>query len=498
MRALRLVAKIKRLERLRDELAERRALRPTPQSTSLPSIGDLPLLALVPRLSPGNDPPDHLPWLIDQLETAIAPHEGQAYVWFSVPPRHWKTTTLVHAIVKHLIQHPTESVLFLTHTDDYARKVSRDVRKLALKAGLRLARDSNRQDEWELETGGGLVAKSIGVGIAGRGFRLIICDDPIKGREEARSKARRDAIADVIDDDVLTRLSPDGTLFLVHTRWHPDDPIGRFKKRANWVGKNIPALSANDNGEEVALLPKYWGAKYLQDKRKANPYSFAALYQGEPLLPGEALFKEPVRFDWREFLANPLVGYRVAYGVDLAYSSKTIGDWSVCLKLLAVDSGEVEVDPQTKQKRKIFHYYVVDVVRKHVDAPSFALAIKACYSKEPGPVRWDRNTVEQGSADFIKDLFARHGIPRERFKSVLAKGQPVDRVQPVSEQWNLERVLVPGGEDRPEWVDDFVDELTTMTGVNDSHDDQAVALASAFEVLRVVEGSSALIINRQS
>src|SRR3954471_6595232 len=162
MRALRTVAKIKRLERLRDEVAERRALRPTLQSSSLPSVGDLPLLELVPRLSPGNDPPSHLPWLVEKLEGAIAPHVGQQYYWFSVPPRHWKTTTLVHAIVKHLLCRPTEMVLFLTHTDDYARKVSRDVRKLALKAGLRLARDSNRQDEWELETGGGHVAKHTG------------------------------------------------------------------------------------------------------------------------------------------------------------------------------------------------------------------------------------------------------------------------------------------------------------------------------------------------
>ncbi len=374
-------------------------------------------------------------------------------------------------------------MLFLTHTDDYARKVSRDVRKLALRAGLRIARDSNRQDEWELETGGGLVAKSIGVGIAGRGFRLIICDDPIKGREEARSKARRDLIAEVIDDDVLTRLSPDGTLFLVHTRWHPDDPIGRFKKRKDWRGQNIAALTANDNGEEVALLPEHWGAKYLQEKRKANPHSFAALYQGQPILPGEALFKEPARFSWPD--ARPSDGYRVGYGVDLAYSSRTIGDWSVCLRLLAVDSGDVETDPETKEPRPIFHYYVVDVVRKHVDAPNFALAIKACYSEEPGPMRWDRNTVEEGSAQFIKDALKRQGIRRDIFKDVLAKGQPVDRVQFVAEQWNLGRVFVPGGEDRPEWVDDFVDELMTMTGVNDAHDDQAVALASAFAVLKL-------------
>lgn len=453
---------------------------------ALPWIGDLPILELIPRLNPANERPYHLPWLLEQLEEAIAPHEGQRYRWFSVPPRHWKTTTLEHAIAKHLIRWPDQTVLFVTHTDDYARKVSRNVRKLAVQAGLRLSKVIDRQDEWELETGGGLVAKAINSGVAGRGFRLIVCDDPFKGREDAKSKARRDSIFDIIDDDLLTRLSPDGTLFLVHTRWHPDDAIGRFKKRHDWDGRNIPALRpcndndpepTNDLETEVALLPSRWGVAYLRGIRKANPYKFASLYQGEPMLPGEALFREPARYEWPD--QRPKVGYQVAYGVDLAYSSNTIGDWSVCLRLLRVDSGLFEVDEETRRRKRVWHYYVTDVVRKHVDAPSFALSIKAMHSEEPGPMRWDRNTVEQGSADFIK-----RKLPNGAFRDVLAKGKPVDRIQYVSEQWNLGRVFVPGGEQRPDWVDDFVDELTTMTGMKDSHDDQAVALASAFELLR--------------
>lgn len=470
--------------------AEARAAQEAQQAASteqaqagLPWIGDLSIGELIPRFDPANEQPSHLPWLLDRLEEAIAEHaQEQHYFWFSVPPRHWKTTTLVHAIVKHLIRWPKEAVLFVTHTDDYAKKVSRQVRKLAEKAGLRISRSIDRQDEWELEEGGGLVAKSIGAGIAGRGFRLAIVDDPFKGREEARSKARRDAIAEVIDDDILTRLSPDGTLFLVHTRWHPDDAIGRFKKRHDWDGLNIPALAENDNGVEEALLPHKWSAQYLRGIRKSNPYKFAALYQGQPILPGETLFQEPARYTWPE--ERPGAGYQVAYGVDLAYSSINVGDWSVCLRLLRVDTNTFEIDPETKKKTRVFHYYVTDVVRKHVDAPQFALSIKAMYSEEPGPLRWDRNTVEEGSAQFIKELFARHGIDRGKFRDVLAKGKPIDRVQWVSEQWNLGRVLVPGGDKRPEWVDDFVDELTTMTGVNDPHDDQAVALASAFELLR--------------
>jgi hypothetical protein len=450
-------------------------------------LAALSVAELIPRLNPADEfgpgmtAPEHLPWLLEQLEQAIAPHAGHLYRWFSVPPGHWKTTTLVHALVKHLVCWPTQLCYFGTHSDDFARKISRQVRKLVQRAGLRISRKVDRQDEWELETGGGLLAKSINAGISGRRFRFGVVDDPFANRQDAQSKARREVVAQAIDGDVAPRLTSEGALFLVHTRWHPDDAIGRVKKRANWQGLNMPALRM-EGGQEHALLPSQWPVAHLDAIRRANALNFSALYQGEPILAGQALFKEPTRYEWPD--ARPRAGYRVAYGVDLAYSSRTVGDWSVILRLLAVDTGNEELDPETKQRRKIIHYYVTDVVRKHVDAPSFALAIKTSYCGDPGPIRWDRNTVEEGSAQFIKDKLSEHGIRPDHFRDVLAKGQPYDRCQRVAEAWNLGRVLVPGGPDAPAWVEDFVDELTTMTGVKDPHDDQAVALASAFEILR--------------
>jgi len=64
------------------------------------------------------------------------------------------------------------------------------------------------------------------------------------------------------------------------------------------------------------------------------------------------------------------------------------------------------------------------------------------------------------------------------------------RSEAVSEAWNQGRVLVPSGDDRPEWVDDFLDEVTNFTGQGSSsrnHDDQVDALASAFAALNRTE-----------
>jgi predicted phage terminase large subunit-like protein len=460
--SLAVLGQVKRLQRLAEEARSRRPI-PAIGSTDLPGLADLPIIELIPRLNPDSRPPLHLQdTLVDELERAIAPHQGQRFYWFSVPPRHWKTTTLVNGCMKHLLRWPGEGVAYFSHTQSFASKQSREMRRLAERCKLGFARDSNRQDEWELSTGGGLVARGIGAVPSGRGFRLIVIDDPFQGRAQANSKVERDRVFDAIEDDALTRLSPDGSLFLVHTRWHPDDPIGRYAKRRGWHGDNLPALGGPESDQ--ALLPSEWPFEVLDQIRRSNPYKFAALYQGEPILPGEQLFRQPATYEWAAGI--PSAGRQAAYGVDLAYSAKTTGDWSVCVKLVKINTSDGPL------------YYVADVQRKHVDAPSCALTLKALVSSEPGGMLWYAATSEMGAAQFIA---AR--VPG--FEAKQAKVDKFQRAQPASEAWNLGRILVPTGEGRPEWVDDFVDELTGFTGVKDAHDDQVDSLAAAFDLLNL-------------
>lgn len=186
------------------------------------SPGEAPLVELIPRLSPiikgsVTRPPLHLAPLVDQLELAISERaQGQKFFWFSVPPRHHKSETLKHAIVKHLLRWPDQGVAYCTHTGDFASTQNRSIRRIAASAGLEFSSDSNRQDEWELVTGGGVCARGLGGELTGRGFRLIVVDDPVKSREQAESSGERSKIWDWINDDVVTRLSPDGFVFLVH------------------------------------------------------------------------------------------------------------------------------------------------------------------------------------------------------------------------------------------------------------------------------------------
>src|SRR3989304_359724 len=133
-------------------LARERLRRSTEHGRGmLGGLGGIPLLDLIPRLSPilrgrKTERPDHLAdTLIAQIELSIAPVEGQKFFWFSVPPRHWKSESLKHGAVKHLLQWPNEGVAYCTHTQTFASKQSRGIRRIAKAAGLSLCGDSNRQ-----------------------------------------------------------------------------------------------------------------------------------------------------------------------------------------------------------------------------------------------------------------------------------------------------------------------------------------------------------------
>ncbi|HMJ57252.1 MAG TPA: hypothetical protein VK540_34520 [Polyangiaceae bacterium] len=416
-------------------------------------------------MSPELEPPTHLAPLLDEMDACIAPHTGQRFFWFSVPPRHWKTTTLRHGIAKHLQRWPDESAAYVSHTQPFANKQSRYLRKLAARCGFRFSLDANRQDEWELrDYDGGVTARGVQGFGAGLGFRLIVLDDLIKTRKEAESPTYRQQVWDAIEDDILPRLTPDGCVWLVHTRWHEDDPIGRAKKQG-WRGVNLKALGGE--AEDQPLLRKHWDFGVLDAIRKKNARKFASLYQGMPRPKGGAVFQAPTLYNWKT--ERPTSGFRRAYGIDLAYSEKTVAraDWSVSLEMNRVENAK---DP----KKPLF--YVVEMERKQVDAPSFTLTLHAQQTKRPGPMRWYASGTEKGAGQFVKKK-----VPQLKIKN--ATSDKYVRATPFSEAWNEGRVLVPDGEDKPEWVDVLVEEITTFTGVKDASDDIVDAGAAGFDEL---------------
>jgi predicted phage terminase large subunit-like protein len=353
---------------------------------------------------------------------------------------------------------PTAKILYAAHTATFAATQSKRAKRLSVAAGVQLEPGSNRADEWQTTAGGGLVARGVGGEVTGRGFHLILVDDPIKSREVANSAVQREAVWGWLIADVLSRQeSPSTAAIVVHTRWHADDPIGRLISERQWEGTTLRAIAepGDTDGREPgeALWPEKWSAEALADiKIERGPYYWSSLYQGSPIPRGAEVFGEPARYT-----ELPTEGYRVGYGVDLAYTAKTHADYSVCIRALAV--GET--------------LYIADVQRKQVDAPAFLLTLRAQHAGQTGPMRWHCSGTEKGAGQFIQ----------QRLPSLQMMQATTDkfvRAQDVAAAWNAGKVLVP--HEAP-WLAAFLDEVQSFTGVGDAHDDQVDALASVHSLL---------------
>ena len=398
-------------------------------------------------MSPELVAPKHLKPLIDALTRAT--YEPLKLI-INTPPQHGKSELLFHFIAFVLLQ-LQKQILYITYSTDFAQAQMNRARPVAKRAGVPFVSDSKAFRDWRTTTGGSLYATGIGGDITGRPGGIIIIDDPIKDWVSAQSLTIRNITDNWLKSSVLTRMHPDSSIIIVQTRWHEDDVSGRLAKRG-WEVINLSAISEAG----TALWPEARPLSWLETQREQlGEHVFQAMYQGRPRPLGGELFGPPTFCE-----AVPDYG-TYSIGVDLAYSSKTHADYSVSLVLKACQDGK---------------FYVVDVVRKQVKAPEFALSLKAHSCQYPGsPMTWHAAGVEKGSADFL----VASGIP---IKVQSANTDKFSRSQRVSAAWASGKILIPRS---APWVQQFVSEVCNFTGVNDAHDDMVDALASAFSAIQI-------------
>jgi predicted phage terminase large subunit-like protein len=138
--------------------------------------------------------------------------------------------------------------------------------------------------------------------ITGFGIDMIVLDDLLKSRQEARSKVVRDTAWDWLTDDVLTRRSKTAGIIFTTTRWHVDDPMGRMKGRfphMKIISYPAFATAADPDGSVAAgyrkvgepLFPEHKPLDFLlEQKQGMSAGAFEALYQQNPTIEGGDLF----------------------------------------------------------------------------------------------------------------------------------------------------------------------------------------------------------------
>ncbi|HMJ53571.1 MAG TPA: hypothetical protein VK540_15900 [Polyangiaceae bacterium] len=401
------------------------------------------LLDFVPKATPSFRRPTHLAPLARLLDRS---EREPVRAVFNTPPRHFKTELMKHFSARQLIAAPTTRIIYASYSTSFAEKKSREIRSLYQRVGGQLSSEASSRRDWRTRCEpGGLWACSVESGVTGEGGDLIIVDDPHKGRAEAESAIERDKIFEWFRNDLLTRCEPGASVFVIQTRWHPEDLAGRLIAEG-WDYVNLPAL--DDNGR--ALCPERFSAERLCEIREElGSYGWASLYMGAPVPRGGALFRDAYFYD--ELPAK----FRIGKGCDLAYTAKTRADRSAAVVMLE-SAGT---------------FYVVDVRTAQVKVPEFLSVLKGIDASYAGSWHWYTSTTEAGLADLAT---ATAGVTIE---SERAAADKFTRAQPVSAAWNSGKILLPR---QAHWLDQFVSEVCGFTGVGDRRDDQVDALASAF------------------
>jgi len=426
-------------------------------------------------LDPALEEPTHLTALTSAFER-LDDGEVIREAW-SVPPRHWKTTTILGAVARKFETTPGYRVAYFTYSHPQAERKSRDAQRYVARRGMKLG-DRRTFAEWTTSNGCLFRAAGLIGGATGDGFDLIIVDDPYRSRADAESPTIRARTQESFEADVYTRQQNTPTSFIVvHTRWHTEDLINEisepdFQDGYPFTYTNLPAidplrsapewmLDDDYDGPEYSgeLLPKYWPTSRLRPFM-SNRYEFESQFQGNPIPRGSTLFNTPIRCDLSDL---PTIG-RDVIGIDCAYSEKTKSDWTTYVVL----------------RKALGRVWVMEAARWQLPIEQSAQRFKALAGRFPGaPMVW--HAASGPEKDGVGRQLIVGGVP---VRIEIAAVDKFVRALPLSSVWNRapehgEHVVVPYAP----WARDYVKEMERFVGKAGGKDDYVDASTSGFWLL---------------
>ena len=185
---------------------------------------------------------------------------GRRRLVVNLPPRSLKSTIVSVAFPAWVLGHdPSARIIVASYSDDLARRLARDFRRVVeapwyreLFPAMRIDARKNTEAEVATTAGGFRYATSVGGTLTGRGGDLVVIDDPIKPMDAA-SDAERRRVNEWFDSTVMSRLDDPATaaVVLVMQRVHEDDLAGHLLEKGGWSLLRLPAIATE--AEAVAL-----------------------------------------------------------------------------------------------------------------------------------------------------------------------------------------------------------------------------------------------------
>lgn len=236
----------------------------------------------------------------------------------SVPPRHGKSRLVTQELPTWMFGRGGKlNVICASHTSDLSTTHSRFARKrieskeyAAAFPGVAIDPSSRASGDWSTTNGCHYRAVGVASSLTGHGADVLIIDDAHKDYEEAHNASARDRVWQWFLSTAFTRLSADGRILVIGTRWHSDDLIGRITDPSRqselleagidaseqWGVVNLPGIAEEDDqlGRRVgeALFPELFPAsKVLAIMTMIGDYLSSAMYRGDPKVLGGNLMK---------------------------------------------------------------------------------------------------------------------------------------------------------------------------------------------------------------
>jgi predicted phage terminase large subunit-like protein len=428
----------------------------------------------------------HTRAICDRIDRAIADYRAgrSTFIVVNVPFRHGKSEILSRHLPPHFLGlFPDQHVLLATYSAELAGDHSRDARRIMRSEqyqqvfpGVSVADDSSAADRWGIQgKAGGMFAVGFGGSMTGRGYACGLVDDFLKSREEAESALNRERVWQSFTNDFLTRRAPVSITFVLNTRWHQDDLVGRIQKAMSadptfprFEVITFPASSDGTFAPDTLLFPERFPAEwYAQQRAALGTYGTASLLQQNPIPRGGNLLKTgkiQIHNSMDEFPADLRYGRAWDLASTVKETLKADPDFTVGLKGAIQDVQGVP------------HIWIADVVRGQWEAPERDRRIVLAAQLDGGGVR-----VGTESVAGYKDTFT-------RLQQVLAGVATVQAIVPAGDKMvrasPLEPIFEAGNVHllRAPWTADFLAELEAFPSGN--HDDQVDALTGLWIMLQ--------------
>lgn len=301
------------------------------------SIEDLTPYDIYSSLTVKNSlPAEHVKELSDALMDVILNEDEVDRLCVSQPPRTAKSSLITLSLPFWLIlMNPEFNILVVNYNKELAGDFGLELRQLFIdNAELLASRDiylSNKEyskTSFRFENQQGKLLGSIklvGVGgtITGRDVDICICDDLIKGFADT-TITLLDKLYQWFKEILIPRLEPHSKLFVLGTRWHTQDIIGRLKEEKKDRYKFINLKAIKDDG--TVIWPNKYTPKFFEEKREdVGDRVFESQYQGQPLDEtgdffnlDNIIFEEDFQYD------NPLITGKCR-SWDFAYKGEEPG-----------------------------------------------------------------------------------------------------------------------------------------------------------------------------